>query len=122
MQTQLLSTTKQRSWPFQIILSSSIVTCDSYSFLAVCGDTFTTPTGQLNSPNYPNYYINNYQCYWRITVPKGPVQLHFHYFETYHSSDYLRVSYIISVNLFIIKRNGASRGLHGLGGGGGNLE
>ncbi|XP_060950209.1 cubilin [Limanda limanda] len=33
-----------------------------------CSDTFTTTTGSFSSPNYPNYYPNNRDCIFKITV------------------------------------------------------
>lgn len=31
----------------------------------------TTPTGSFVSPNYPNPYDHNAECYWTITVAQG---------------------------------------------------
>ncbi|XP_034427678.1 cubilin [Hippoglossus hippoglossus] len=33
-----------------------------------CTETFTTTTGSFSSPNYPNYYPNNRDCIFKITV------------------------------------------------------
>jgi hypothetical protein len=39
--------------------------------LAVCGGTYFTSKGTLQSPNYPNYYPHNKDCTWIISVPTG---------------------------------------------------
>ena len=51
-------------------------------------------TGQLSSANYPEHYDNNVDCYWKITLPSGIIELQFLYFQTYiYSRDtYLQVS------------------------------
>ncbi|PVD35988.1 hypothetical protein C0Q70_02958 [Pomacea canaliculata] len=36
-----------------------------------CGGDLTTPTGSFVSPNYPNPYDHNAECYWTITVAQG---------------------------------------------------
>ena len=33
-----------------------------------CGGNFTTPSGSIISPNYPNNYGHNTDCEWLITV------------------------------------------------------
>ena len=37
-------------------------------YLLGCGGVFTTPTGTVMSPNYPNPYPPNVNCEWSITV------------------------------------------------------
>ncbi|XP_033761795.1 cubilin-like [Pecten maximus] len=36
-----------------------------------CGGDFTTPTGSFISPNYPNTYPHNAECFWTITASRG---------------------------------------------------
>ncbi|XP_072020163.1 LOW QUALITY PROTEIN: cubilin-like [Amphiura filiformis] len=36
-----------------------------------CGGTLTTPTGSFASPNYPNPYHHNAECFWLITASEG---------------------------------------------------
>ena len=38
-----------------------------------CGGEYTTSSGILISPNYPNSYPHNAQCIWTITVPGNAV-------------------------------------------------
>ncbi|XP_061094184.1 cubilin [Conger conger] len=45
--------------------SASYVTMDASTD---CSEVFTSPTGVLSSPNYPQYYPSNRQCIFRITV------------------------------------------------------
>lgn len=33
-----------------------------------CSETFTSPTGELSSPNFPSNYPNNRQCIYKIIV------------------------------------------------------
>jgi cubilin len=40
-------------------------------FVAVCGGTYFTSKGVLQSPNYPNYYPHNKDCKWIISVRSG---------------------------------------------------
>jgi len=39
--------------------------------VAVCGGTYFTSKGTLQSLNYPNNYPNNKDCTWIISVPTG---------------------------------------------------
>jgi len=39
--------------------------------VAVCGGTYYTSKGTLQSPNYPDNYPNNKDCTWIISVPTG---------------------------------------------------
>ncbi|KAF4532444.1 hypothetical protein B566_EDAN014449, partial [Ephemera danica] len=36
-----------------------------------CGGRITSPTGTIHSPNYPNSYVMNMECYWKIVVSRG---------------------------------------------------
>ncbi|CAG5136892.1 unnamed protein product, partial [Candidula unifasciata] len=36
-----------------------------------CGGDLTEPTGGIVSPNYPQPYSHNAQCFWSITVSQG---------------------------------------------------
>ncbi|XP_069007315.1 cubilin [Embiotoca jacksoni] len=40
----------------------------SFNATTDCGETFTSPTGSFSSPNYPDYYPNNRDCIFKITV------------------------------------------------------
>ncbi|XP_038578939.1 cubilin [Micropterus salmoides] len=47
-----------------------------------CGETFTSPTGSFSSPNYPDYYPNNRDCIFKITVQVNmQIMLNFTNFE-----------------------------------------
>ncbi|CAM9270170.1 unnamed protein product, partial [Lampetra planeri] len=47
-----------------------------------CGENFNSPTGSFSSPNYPNYYPNNRDCVFTITVPVNmQVTLNFSSFD-----------------------------------------
>ncbi|XP_070181137.1 uncharacterized protein [Littorina saxatilis] len=41
------------------------------TYARVCGETFTAPTGTIQSPNFPNNYDNNLNCVYVITAPEG---------------------------------------------------
>ncbi|XP_057713569.1 CUB domain-containing protein 2 isoform X1 [Corythoichthys intestinalis] len=53
-----------------------------------CGGILSAPSGNLSSPNFPDFYPFNILCSWLIVVPEGSsVLLTFHYFELeYHTS------------------------------------
>ena len=36
-----------------------------------CGGTFSTPSGLLTSPSYPNYYPGDSDCTYHISQPEG---------------------------------------------------
>ena len=36
-----------------------------------CGGTLTSYTGSITSPNYPQEYGRNADCYWKISVSQG---------------------------------------------------
>ena len=55
-----------------------IVLFDINFHLAPCGGTFYTPTGTVSSPNYPNRYPNNNDCYYNIIAPTG-IQIHLNF-------------------------------------------
>lgn len=44
---------------------------DKCFHVAVCGGTYFTSKGVLQSPNYPNNYPHNKECTWIISVPTG---------------------------------------------------
>ena len=46
-----------------------------YSGFPGCGGNFTTDSGILISPNYPNAYHHNDQCIWTITIPPQDVMV-----------------------------------------------
>uniref|UniRef100_A0A671XF39 Cubilin n=1 Tax=Sparus aurata TaxID=8175 RepID=A0A671XF39_SPAAU len=47
-----------------------------------CGETFTSATGSFSSPNYPDYYPNNRDCVFKITVQINmQIMLNFTSFE-----------------------------------------
>jgi len=41
------------------------------SYIAVCGNTLTQPTGMITSPNYPSTYPHQRECEWTIIAPQG---------------------------------------------------
>ena len=38
-----------------------------------CGGTMTAESGSIESPGYPDYYINNMNCEWKIRVAEGSI-------------------------------------------------
>ncbi|ELT95307.1 hypothetical protein CAPTEDRAFT_201465, partial [Capitella teleta] len=47
-----------------------------------CSDIkLTAPSGIFQSPNYPDKYDNDLDCYWIITVASGQIELHFDEFD-----------------------------------------
>ncbi|KAF5899718.1 deleted in malignant brain tumors 1 protein-like, partial [Clarias magur] len=40
-----------------------------------CGGDLTQSNGEFSSPNYPNNYLNNAACTWRIQSPEYQVIL-----------------------------------------------
>ncbi|KAM8873002.1 bone morphogenetic protein 1-like isoform 2-T2 [Synchiropus picturatus] len=49
---------------------------------AICGGEVKRDSGQIQSPNYPDDYLSNKQCVWKITVAEGfEVGLSFQSFE-----------------------------------------
>ncbi|XP_006816955.1 dorsal-ventral patterning tolloid-like protein 1 [Saccoglossus kowalevskii] len=57
-----------------------------------CGGTFHSDTGIISSPNYPNNYPNNQDCFYDITVRDGmSVQLQFMTFDTERYCDFVYV-------------------------------
>ena len=62
-----------------------------------CGGLFTTPSGNIFSPNYPETYPHNTNCEWNITVAEyQTVQITFKEFDLEDSAnctyDYIMVS------------------------------
>ena len=63
-------------FPVYILSSKLLLTKDQNVdyvcfFVVVCGGTYFTSKGALQSPNYPNIYPNNKDCTWTISVPNG---------------------------------------------------
>lgn len=57
-----------------------------FFFLAVCGGEVmvTDEQGHLESPNFPDDYLPNKECVWKLTAPEGyQVGLKFNVFEVY---------------------------------------
>lgn len=47
-----------------------------------CSDTIISSAGILKSPNWPNNYTNNLDCFWSISTPDGTqMELEIHYFD-----------------------------------------
>lgn len=43
----------------------------------VCGGTFQEPHGVIKTPNYPQRYPGDTDCYWLVIAPKGGMRLSF---------------------------------------------
>ena len=53
-----------------------------FIFLSACSQHLTNISGDIVSPYYPGYYINNIKCVWRITAPKHHVvRVEFRFFR-----------------------------------------
>ena len=64
-----------------------------------CGGLLLAPSGQLTSPNYPDDYDNNLDCFWNITIPFGIITLNFT--DVYTESciyDWLKVLHEVKIN------------------------
>ena len=65
--------------------------------LLECGRYYTSPTGNVTSPGYPNNYPNNAECYYEIKAPVGHrivLDLEFHDLE--YRYDFLDIRQIVS--------------------------
>lgn len=47
--------------------------CNVYLKCVGCGGTLTSYSGSITSPNYPQEYGRNADCFWKITVSQGSV-------------------------------------------------
>ena len=56
---------------------------------------FSSGVRSINSPNYPSNYAGNKNCYWKISVPTGLIQITFVDFDVQTYDDELKVSAII---------------------------
>ncbi|XP_063063043.1 cubilin [Engraulis encrasicolus] len=60
-----------------------------------CSETFTSPTGEFFSPNYPSYYPHNRECIFRIIVGVNmQIMLNFTDFELEGSVPTCRYDYV----------------------------
>ena len=56
-------------------------------FVSRCGATYTTPSGTLTSPNYPNNYPSSRECIWQIiSAPGTNIRLTINVFDVEHHS------------------------------------
>ncbi|KAK9396207.1 cubilin [Crotalus adamanteus] len=53
------------------------------SFHKSCGGTFHANKGMITSPNYPQNYLPNLSCSWRVLVPDGFI-IGIHFEEPFH--------------------------------------
>jgi len=44
---------------------------EDISIRNVCNETYTAATGNISTPNFPNDYLNNLNCYWLIITGTG---------------------------------------------------
>jgi CUB domain len=66
-------------------------TMGDISIRNVCNETYSAATGTISTPNFPNDYPSNMNCYWLIIVSTGSlIRLSFDTFVV-AGSDYLRV-------------------------------
>ncbi|KAF4532440.1 hypothetical protein B566_EDAN014445, partial [Ephemera danica] len=69
-----------------------------------CGGKINSPTGTIHSPNYPNSYVMNMECYWKIVVSRGSlIQLVIVDIDLEHEPtckyDYIEVRTFILLNI-----------------------
>ncbi|CAL4065145.1 unnamed protein product, partial [Meganyctiphanes norvegica] len=58
----------------------------------VLGDNYTSTTGKVHSPGYPDTYPNEITSEWTITSLTGhKIRLEFQHFDTEHWNDYLEI-------------------------------
>ena len=51
-------------------------------FIACQPELYTSPSGDIKSPGYPNHYHNNANCVYNITVENGKrIRIHFSAFD-----------------------------------------
>lgn len=48
-----------------------MIVLNIHPFSLGCGADLTNPTGSFVSPNYPNQYSHNAECFWTITISRG---------------------------------------------------
>ena len=48
-----------------------LITFDVVFYLTECGGNLTSPSGNFQSPYFPNPYPHKKRCIWKITVPPG---------------------------------------------------
>lgn len=60
----------------------------------VCGNTaYYGPSGEINSPNYPDFYPNNLDCDYNIYAsPGSSITIIFKWFHTEENVDFVTVS------------------------------
>lgn len=75
----------------------------TFFFLSLgCGADLTNPTGSFVSPNYPNQYSHNAECFWTISISRGS-RIHLTFvdfnFENHVTCqyDYVEVWYYLQV-------------------------
>jgi vibriolysin len=69
-----------------------VVNCDGPPPPPTCDETFTTATGVLTSPNFPNPYPNNYARTWCIRPTTGQATLTFTDFNLEAGWDFLTIT------------------------------
>ena len=65
---------------------------EDISIRNACNETSTTASGIISTPNFPNDYTNNMNCYWLIITGTGTrIQLSFDTFVVENGNDVLAV-------------------------------
>lgn len=66
-----------------VLASNGLTSCSpQVSWQMICGNNYTSPSGTIVSPNYPNRYPNGASCAYRILAPpQHYVQIYFKEFE-----------------------------------------
>jgi len=76
-------------------------------FTAVCGGEVmvTDEQGHLESPNFPDDYLPNKECVWKLTAPEGyQVGLKFNVFEVnFYVLIPVKLIYFYSINITPIR-------------------
>ncbi|CAL4062821.1 unnamed protein product, partial [Meganyctiphanes norvegica] len=74
---------------------SLILPPSGYSKISeTCGENFEGTEGSFSSPNYPNYYPDEVDCYWIVKTPNdtlNSVRVTFESFNTASNDDYLDI-------------------------------
>lgn len=68
---QVSSSMIRASASYQCSFVTFDIICDIYSFIVICGGEYTSDSGMIQSPGYPENYFGDANCVWYLTVSDG---------------------------------------------------